>query len=795
MSVVDGRSASGSVAAYHDPDDRYINDNKLIDTVDEEDSDIFLKLIEWYRQVRENQALNRYEQAIDRDFYDGLQLTDAERSELLDRGQAPIVRNYIKSSIDWIIGTEKRTRFDFNVYPRKGDEDAADRAQTKTKLLKYNSDINKAAYARSRAFEDAATVGIGWLEDGIRNDDTDSLQYSRHESWRNVWYDHLSIEYSLSDSRFLFRERWIDMDVAVRMFPDKEAELRASAVSHRITGGTDEDEFYALAQVYMQYDSQGYAVSRSHVGEAQHVNNRRERVKLIECEYRMPRKVKKMRGYDTPLDKLEFDPEDEKHAQAVAEEVVSTYDAMEMRMFYAVMTEGALLQNMPSPYRHNDFRFTPIWGYRRGRDNAPYGVVRNMRDAQRDLNARASKALFMLAVNQIIAEVDSVADSWEEIIDQAADPSGVIRLISGAGKNNKRFELNNDKQLAEEHLMLMDKNVDFLQRSSGVTDENLGQPTNAISGRAIEKKQNEGAVVTFGLFDNLHHSIQLQGEKQLSLIEQFYDSEKTFRIIGESGKADYEDINTPEYDPVSGQVVIKNDMTAEQSDFVINTADFRQTVREAQAEAMLERIGQMPPEMAIQLLDLAVDSMDIPNKEEWLKRIRSMNGHTDPDEKPTPEEQQQAAAAEQAAAEEKRIQTEAIEAKTDRDRAAAEQARAQAEAALAEATENKLEAMHDATEVAVNMLTMPNVAPIVDSLMESAGFVEKVDIGAIDVPREVPQPDPKAVAEAEKSKEPEPTPEPTIDPTSQYNTDSKERVEMEKIKAAKDKPTTNDQPN
>ena len=44
-------------------------------------------------------------------------------------------------------------------------------AEIKTKLLKYLSDVNRLPFARSRAFEDAIKVGIGWLEDGAQDED------------------------------------------------------------------------------------------------------------------------------------------------------------------------------------------------------------------------------------------------------------------------------------------------------------------------------------------------------------------------------------------------------------------------------------------------------------------------------------------------------------------------------------------------------------------------------------------------------------------------------------------------
>jgi hypothetical protein len=80
------------------------------------------QLLEWYQQEREKQAANRYQMAIDQDFYDNLQWDEQDIQELAERGQAALVFNVQAATVDWIIGTEKRTRVDFKVFPRN-DED------------------------------------------------------------------------------------------------------------------------------------------------------------------------------------------------------------------------------------------------------------------------------------------------------------------------------------------------------------------------------------------------------------------------------------------------------------------------------------------------------------------------------------------------------------------------------------------------------------------------------------------------------------------------------------------------
>lgn len=670
----------------------------------------FRKLREWFEQEREKQAVNRYQQALDEDFYDGIQYSDEDIDELNARGQAPLVFNKIKPSVDWILGTEKRSRVDFKVLPR--NESGYDLAQIKTKTLKYVADVNKAAFERSLAFEDAVKVGIGWLEDGVRDNPEEEILYSRRESWRNVLYDSNGVKRDLSDARYLFRWRWVDLDIALAMFPNREAALRKAAVAANLLGDDQDEDFWYLGQRFQATDAAGNVIGRrTYVSDATLVGNRRPRVKLIECWYREPVSTKFCCG--DLFDGREFDSKNTAMQQAVIEGMTSTIDRVVLKVRCAIMTDGDLLQDMASPYRHNRFPFTPIWCFRRGRDNAPYGAIRNIRDPQEDLNKRASKALFILSTNQVIAEKQTIGKemTWDELRDEAARPDGVI-VLDKAG----RFEIRRDVQLAEEHLRLMDHDGRMIQDIGGTTDENLGRRTNAVSGEAIRARQDQGSVVIASLFDNLRYAIQLQGEKQLSLIEQFYSEPKVIRLAGAKGNIEWLKTNQPEQQP-DGSVRYLNDITAEQADFVVDEQDFSATIRMAMFEELMGVISKLPPEVGLKLLDVAMEMANLPDQHEVIARIRKINGFVDT-EKMTPEEkaayEAQQAEAQQAA----QLQTRMLTAKV-----------AELEAKVgktnAEALTKRVEGLYAAMQAAGIVVAVPGTTPVADELLRGAGWQDE----------------------------------------------------------------------
>jgi Phage P22-like portal protein len=702
----------------HDPDIRYgakkgLKKAKSAETFNtEEEKRKHQRLYDWWMQAKEQQSVNRYQQSIDADFKDGLQWTDEDARVLMDRGQAPVVYNKIKPAIDWILGTEKRTRIDFNVFPRKKDN--TKEAESKKNLLKYLSDVNKTVFARSRAFDDAVTVGIGWLEDSIRGDETKELLQTKYESWRNIWYDHTSVEKDMSDARYLFRSKLFDLDIACAIFPQGKFVLEQEADKLNSFSSSPQEEWgddYFYSARFEGIDSVQHGFNRRQFTSDALVNNRRQRVRLIECWYREPISKKIIRGGDFAGEY--FDENNQNHVQQVTEEYASLSDTLVMQMRCAIMTESHLLQDMESPYLHNDFPLTPIIGYRRSRDNAPYGAVRNIRDPQESLNKRASKALHILSTEKIIAEEDAATD-WDNVKDEAARPDGVILLD---GRKGARFELVNDKALAQQHLNLMDIDAKMIQDVSGITDENMGRDTNATSGKAITARQEQGAIVVAELFDNLRYAVQLQGEKQLALIEQYYDEEKIIRVTGQRGKVEFMPINQPAFDEQSGQWVLMNPMTTSKANFVVDEQDYQASMRQAMFETMNELMRTLPPEVSLQLLDLVYDNSDLPGREEIVQRIRKINGQEDPNIEETPEviaqrEAKQAAEQEAQAIEKERIQLELNKLKAEIDKI------------KADAVSRSVEGLYSGMTAANLAATVPAVLPIADQIMSSAGFID-----------------------------------------------------------------------
>jgi len=649
----------------------------------EEVKDRLKRVEDWWQRSVSILADSRVEMMTDHEYYDNEQWTEEEKEILEERGQDPVVFNVIASSIDWILGAERRQRVDWHILPRTKKDVSG--AEAKTKLLKYVSDVNNVPLQRSMAFEDAVKGGVGWIEVGARSDPTKEPVYVQNEDWRNIWYDALARKDDLSDARFIFRSKWVDLDIAMIMWPNRAAALKAAAY----TGHVQFDEQHEQDP---ELGTEGVYDLDSEVAELGEGDEKmgRSRIRLIECWYKSPSQITVMKGEDLGiLDGEEYDENNPDHVALVEEGFASIVDAMRQKVRLMIYTGNVVLQDDWSPYRHNRFPFIPIWAKRRKKDGTPYGPIRNMRSPQNDLNKRRSKALFILSTNRIIAD-ENATDDWEELQDEAARPDGVIRKRPGT-----ELEIHTDTVLADAHTQLMDQDAMYIQDASGVTNENMGRDTNAASGKAIEAKQDQGRTVTIRIFDNHRHAFQALGQMILSMIEQFYSDAKQIRILKDRGKPEWVDINMPQED---GNIV--NDITASKADFIVTETDYNDSLRQALFESLSEMITKIDPSIGMQLLDLVIDLSDLPGKEEIVNRIREITGMDDPYADPDdPEAMKKREAREQQKAEEAEMEKQRMTAEVEQAQAEVERARADTQKSLYDAEKTRYQAIFELAKV------------------------------------------------------------------------------------------------
>jgi hypothetical protein len=669
---------------------------------------------DWFMGEAARQASNRALMARCESMYDGEQWRHSDAEELRARGQRPVVYNEVKPTIDWLIGTERRTRVDFLVVAEEPGEQASDDAMRKTKLLKWLDATNRAGFERSQSADDCFKAGIGWIEVGLRGDKNGPPIYIGAESWRNIIYDSQATKRDLSDGRFIFRIKVVDLDVALACFPEKEEEIRAC-----VQEGDDATIFRDWiigSGLITSLDAFGpssnsdldYLLSSNPVD----LFNGRKRVMLIECWSREP----------------VTNTEPNKYGIA---------DPITYRMVCSIMTERDTLLEAPSPFRHDRFPFIPVWAYRNKRTGLPYSPIWQLIGPQESLNHRMSRALFEASSNQLKLEKgswDSEVMDLDEIRAELNDPNGMAIFEKGALSNGSVQERPHQSEAAQQ-LNLANHDIQALRQMSGVTGENRGLDTNATSGKAVLAKQDQGSMLTTELFDNLLFARQMEGEIVLSLCEQYLVKPMTVRT--EDDKAGMEYVNLNQWDEESGQYV--NDITARQASFKVGEQAWKQTMAESAFDNLMQMFAQLAPvapQVVINILDVLFEMHpNLPKRSVILERIRAVNGQAPLDGKLTPEQQ----AARQQQQDMAKRQFEAQMAQMD---AAIKEAVAKGEKLEAEGMAKRLESLYMAAQAAQVLTMAPQIAPVADELSKSVGFKDMNGQGALNAPVQIQQAQP-----------------------------------------------------
>lgn len=161
-------------------------------------------------------------------YYDGDQLPPQVIQVLQQRGQPPECQNLIAPAIDSVLGTEAKTRSDLRVeanYQNDETEKLAEALNAEFYSVCQEMRIDR---TRSDAYAEQVKTGLSWVE-VRRNPDVTGTRYIAETVNRNeVYWDWTSRRPDLRDCRWLMRKRWMDLDEAVMLFPQRSEVLKCA---------------------------------------------------------------------------------------------------------------------------------------------------------------------------------------------------------------------------------------------------------------------------------------------------------------------------------------------------------------------------------------------------------------------------------------------------------------------------------------------------------------------------------------------------------------------------------------
>lgn len=570
----------------------------------------------FWEQSRKTSEMWRIDAKEDYSFVEGYGQWNAKQAEILHRQNRPaLVMNSILPVINLISGQERASRLGITYKPRGMDDDSL--AQIANMSYRYASDQSELAFNVSDAFHDMSICGMGWLGAFM---DFQNPQEPLGELWTprihplTMFWDDNAIRYDKQDANWLIWAKWVSEDLLKLHYPRAMHDIRPG-------------DWLNMAP--------------DQVGESTIDKNWRDRrmgkVRVLEFWYKTPKVVSYI-ILPTGVQRFESVREAEEARDQLTRIATQQFapvpdmdivDRVVRDTRVAHVTYWRVLRDRPSPYRHNMYPFIPLTAYHF--DEKIMGVVRSLKDPQREKNKRWSQMLHM---------INTMAKGGWKIPKRSVSQEQLNTWSIEAGKPGFWFEYNpivgapqeiDGQNIPTSFVSLMQIAEDEIRKTSGAVQELLGLArAGDQSGKAINTLKQSGATILAPLFDSLIRSQKNLGNHVMPLIQQYYSPEKIIDILGISGM---KQLNIK---PESVQNFIARALKS-RFDTVVDVTPLLGSDRERQFSQVislmevLAKFGVQPP---APLLGLLVAVSDWPGKESLEAQIQQGGAQGQPEGQP-----------------------------------------------------------------------------------------------------------------------------------------------------------------
>lgn len=511
------------------------------------------KLKKQYLDYLATKAAEIDEQKHSRRYRHGAQYTTEQMAVLKKRKQPPVIYNEISRKINGTVGTIERERHDPKAYPRTPKHEEG--AELATAALRYVMDEQEWKAKSPIVGADGATEGIGGIEIIIeRGDKGDAEIEFDVVDPDGFFYDPRSVRLDFSDARFMGVGKWLDLDQAKEMFPDKADEIGITSGGSEMTSNPDREQKW--------FSSEG------------------ERVRIVDHWYMHKGK-----------------------------------------WCFCIYTGSMKLMEGPS-YLIDQKKKTIckyiMFSANVDHDGDRYGMVRQFKSAQDEVNARGSKGLHELNTRRIIAEVGAF-DDVEVARREAARPDGMVL-------RNKGFEADFDDSAKMANI---EGQLKFLERAQSRIDSfgpNLslvgGETERSRSGRATQMLMQAG-MAELGPFLLAYRGWKVRVYRALfNALQKHWTGERWIRITDDEGVAQFIQINGIQIDPQTGFPAMVNAIGSLDVDIILDEGPDSITIAQETYETLgnvLSSIGPMlSPNEARAAVSILIDTSAMPSASKKL---------------------------------------------------------------------------------------------------------------------------------------------------------------------------------
>lgn len=505
-----------------------------------------------FRSFEDNKKREMEEQREARRYYHGKQWTEDQLKVLKARNQPAITDNRIARKVDFLVGVEQRMRRDPKAYPRTPLHTQA--ADVVTAGIRFVCDKNRWEDKASDCAHDGMVSGIGVVWIGVEGQDpkVKSCTVDR------FFYDSRSVRPDFTDARHMGMHLWLDIDDATAMWPDKEAELQELV---------DRNSDSCLS--FIDADR-----------EEQWGDYEQQRVRVVEFWEKR----------NTPAG---------------------------VAWYFCFFSGDITLDAGWSPYLDEDgvpdcpyVAWSPYIDEKGDR----YGITRNMRPIQDEVNHRRSKLLHRISVRQVHVRRGMV-DDVDEFRKQNALADGVIEHEGEWGKDvgpvDQSFEAKGEADLlalSQSSLENLGPNPGLIGKGGGVADQ---------SGRAILAQRDSGMTELSPVFERLRDFKLRCYRKMWARMRQTWTDQRWITVTDDPNSPGFIRLNNYAIDPQTGMATAENVVAEMDVDIILDEGPDTILMQ----EELLQTITQLGEAALTPMGKIVIELSNVPNKERLLKMI------------------------------------------------------------------------------------------------------------------------------------------------------------------------------
>ena len=499
-----------------------------------------------------------YEAEEDYNYAVGNQWDRNDLETLRKAGVKGLTINKIQPNLFLIAGIQRQNRSDFRAFP-EGEEDNLS-AEISTLLMKNSLKLSMGEYKLSEIFEDGLICGEGWIEPYI--DYTYDLLNGdlklKKVNPLHIYPDPNFTEYDLSDAEYIikFKPKLMEREL-LKLFPDQEKKIKAikegrlsldtnaetntfgEIIDNRedyphmdadnANGLTESDgkkDIYDLTEYYYKKYIKRYLVADKKAGTVKQAASKEEAENYVKSTIEQDK--------ETPLKEGEaLMANGERKATAmVIERTIPD-------IWICSLVGNQIIEDVQCSYypRWKGFPFIPFFAHRittplKESKYMVQGVVRSLKDPQRELNKRRTQELRLVNTSANSGWLTEKG-AWvsKATVKKYGASAGVILEYK---KGHEKPERITPAPLSQAHAQLAAENAADMKEISGVNTDLLAMNENGqASGRAIALRQKQGIVMIQRILDNFSHTKKILARFLLSQLGELYTVDTAIKVAGD----------------------------------------------------------------------------------------------------------------------------------------------------------------------------------------------------------------------------------------------------------------------